>query len=178
MSLPLEKGTWDLDPTHTSIGFVARHLGFTKVRGTFSEYEAKIEAGDTLEDSKIEATIQLLSVDTGIKDRDDHLKSQDFFGASEDPTLKFVSTSIEQDGQDYKMNGDITINGKTVPTTLEVEFQGSAQDPWGNTKVGFEAEGEINRKDFGIDWNMPVGDGFLVSDKIKIQIDTQLVKQA
>ncbi len=174
MSLPIKQGTWEIDPSHTSIAFVARHLGFTKVRGTFTDYDAKINVGETLQDSSVEATVQLLSVNTGNEDRDNHLKSQDFFGASEDPTMKFVSTSISPDGGDYKLAGDLTINGKTLPVEFELSFDGVGQDPWGNTKAGFEIKGEVNRKDFGIDWNVPVGDGLLVSEKIKIQIDTQI----
>ena len=176
MSLPLEKGTWAADPTHTTIGFVAKHLGFTKVRGQFLKYETKIEAGETLEDSSIEVTVDLNSVTTGNEDRDNHLKGQDFFGASENPTMSFVSTAIKADGDEYKVVGDLTINGKTLPVELDVEFNGIAQDPWGNTKAAFEAKGEINRSDWGIEWNVPVGDGLLVSEKIKIEIDTQLAK--
>lgn len=176
MSLPLPKGTWSADPTHTSIGFIAKHLGFTKVRGSFTGYDVKVEVGDTLEDSSVEVNVDLLSVNTGNEDRDNHLKNQDFFGASENPTMEFKSTGITGSGEDYKLNGDLTINGKTLPVELDVEFGGAVEDPWGNSKAVFEARGEINRSDWGIDWNVPVGQGLLVSEKIKIEIDTQLVQ--
>ena len=174
MSLPIEQGTWNIDPTHTSISFTAKHLGFTKVRGSFEKYDATIVAGDSLENSSVEVNVDLLSVTTGNADRDAHLKGEDFFGGSDDTTMKFVSKSITGSGDDYKLNGDLTIAGKTMPVTFDVEFNGVAQDPWGNTKAGFEAKGEINRTDFGLNWNVPVGEGLLVSEKIKINIDTQL----
>jgi len=176
MSLPLAQGTWKADPTHTTIGFVAKHLGFTKVRGSFSEYDATVEVGDTLEDISIKATVNLNSVNTGNEDRDNHLRGQDFFGASDNPTMEFVSTKISGSGDEYTLVGDLTINGKTLPVEFDVEFGGVIQDPWGNAKAGFEAKAEINRSDWGIEWNVPVGDGLLVSEKVKIQIDTQLVQ--
>lgn len=176
MSLPLTQGTWKADPTHTTIGFVAKHLGFTKVRGSFSEYDATVEVGDTLEDISIKATVNLNSVNTGNEDRDNHLRGQDFFGASDNPTMEFVSTKISGSGDEYTLVGDLTINGKTLPVEFDVEFGGVIQDPWGNAKAGFEAKAEINRSDWGIEWNVPVGDGLLVSEKVKIQIDTQLVQ--
>lgn len=176
MTLPLPKGTWNPDTTHSTISFIAKHLGFTKVRGTFTGYEASVVVGDTLEESSITAKIDLLSVNTGNEDRDNHLKGQDFFGASENPTMEFVSTTIKGSGEDFKVVGDLTINGKTLPVELAVEFGGLIEDPWGNTKASFEATGEINRTDWGIEWNVPVGGGLLVSEKIKIEIDTQLAK--
>ena len=174
MSLPINQGSWIVDPTHSSIAFVAKHLGFTKIRGTFGEYTTDVQVGDSLENSSVKAEINLLSVNTGNPDRDAHLKGADFFGASEDPKMSFVSTSISGEEDDFKLNGDLTINGKTLPVTFTSEFEGTVTDPFGNLKAGFEAKTEINRKDFGIEWNVPVGDGLLVSEKIKVELDIQL----
>lgn len=175
MTLPIQAGAWTADLSHSRIGFIGKHLGgLAKVRGSFKEFELTVNVGETLESSSVTAKVDLLSVDSGNKERDDHLKSQDFFGASESPYIEFVSTSITGTPDEFKINGDITINGKTMPITFEAEFGGSTQDPWGNTKAGFEAKAEINRTDFGINWNVPVGEGLLVSEKIKIEIDVEL----
>lgn len=176
MSMPLEKGKWSAEPTHTTIAFIARHLGFTKVRGKFNEYTTEIVVGNTFEDSSIKAVVQLNSVDTGVQDRDNHLRSADFFGGKDDsPTMDFVSTKISGSGENYSVVGDLTINGKTLPVTLDVEFGGQIEDGWGNTRAGIEAHGEINRTDWGITFNLPVGEGFVISDKIKIEIDSELI---
>lgn len=175
MSLPIAAGPWTVDPTHSQISFVAKHLGFTKVRGKFNEFEAKVVVGETLETSSLHANVNLLSVDTGQADRDAHLKNADFFGASEKPEMTFASTSIVGTPDSFEINGDLTINGKTLPVTFKAEFGGTDVDPFGNTKAGFEATTEINRTDFGIDWNMPVGGGLLVSEKVKVELDIQLV---
>ncbi|MFN8015588.1 MAG: YceI family protein [Acidimicrobiia bacterium] len=175
MALPIEAGEWSADNSHSRIGFTGKHLGgLAKVRGSFKEFNLNVEVGDTLESSKVTATVDLLSVDTGNADRDNHLKSEDFFGASENPEINFVSTAISGTPDDFKITGAMTINGKTLPVTFDAEFGGSAQDPWGNTKAGFEAKAEINRTDFGINWNVPVAEGLLVSEKIKIEIDVEL----
>lgn len=175
MSLPISQGTWSLDPAHTQISFTARHLGIAKVRGTFEDFSATLTAGDSLEDSSVEVQVDLLSVTTGNADRDAHLKGEDFFGGRDDTQMKFVSTKITGSDDDFQLAGDLTISGKTLPIVLDVEFNGAVQDPWGNTKAGFEATGEINRSDFGLNWNVPVGDGLLVSEKIKIAIDAQFI---
>lgn len=174
MSLPIPAGTWVLDPTHSQISFIAKHLGFTKVRGTFGEFEGTVTVGEDLDSSSVKADVNLLSVSTGQADRDAHLKNADFFGASEKPEMNFVSTSIVGKPEHFELNGDLTINGKTLPVTFKSEFGGTEVDPFGNTKAGFEASTEINRTDFGIDWNMPVGGGFLVSEKVKVELDIQL----
>jgi len=174
MSLPIDQGSWVVDPSHSSIAFVAKHLGFTKVRGTFSEYSATVNVGDSLENSSVNAEINLLSVSTGSADRDAHLQGADFFGGSDDPKMTFVSTSVTGSEKKFTLAGDLTINGKTVPVEFEAEFEGTVVDPFGNTKAGFEAKTEINRTDFGIDWNVPVGGGLLVSEKVKVELDIQL----
>lgn len=175
MSLPIASGTWTADKSHSHLGFTARHLGFTKVYGSFGEYELEVNVGDTLESSSVKSTVDLTSVSTGNTDRDNHLKGADFFGNSDKPVMEFQSTAISGTPEDFKITGDLTINGKTLPVSFEAQFLGLVeQDPSGNTKSGFEAETEINRTDWGIDWNVPVGSGMLVSEKIKINLDIQL----
>ena len=151
-------GTWTIDPTHTEVGFVARHLMVTKVRGSFAT---------------VDVTVQMATVDTRNADRDTHLKSPDFFDVEAFPTMTFVATGF--DGEE--LTGDLTIKGVTHPVTFEVEFNGVQSDPWGNTKAGFEAKADIKRADWGLTWNAAIeGGGVLVSDKIKIVLDVQLAK--
>ena len=174
MSLPIDSGTWVADPTHTRIGFVAKHLGFSKVRGNFETNTVEVNVGDTLESSSVNVTVDLNSVNTHNADRDGHLKSADFFGGSDNPSMEFKSTSIKGTPDEFKIIGDLTINGKTLPIELDAEFTGTAVF-MDTPKAGFEAKGEINRSDFGINWNVPLGgDAFVVSEKIKIEIETEL----
>lgn len=171
----LTTGTWAIDPAHSEVGFVARHLMVTKVRGSFSDVSGTVTVGDTLADSTAEVTVQLASVATRSDDRDAHLRSADFFDVEHNPTMTFASTAF--DGE--TLVGDLTIKGVTKPVTLAVEFNGTQTDPWGNTKAGFEASGTINRSDWGLTYNAALeGGGVLVSDKIALAIDVQLLKQA
>lgn len=171
----LTPGTWTVDPAHTEVGFVARHLMVTKVRGTFADVEGTVEVAPDVTKSTVDVTVQMASVDTRSADRDAHLKSADFFDVENYPTMRFVSTSF--DGE--QLTGDLTIKDVTKPVTFEVEFNGEQADPWGNTKAGFEAEAEVKRADWGLTWNAAIeGGGVLVSDKIKIVLDVQLLKQA
>ena len=171
----LPAGTWNVDASHSELGFVARHLMVTKVRGQFKEFEGTVKVGDDLASSQVTAVVQLASIDTGSADRDAHLKSADFFGVEENPTMSFTSTEVTEDA----LTGDLTIKGITRPVTFDLDFNGLATDPWGNTKAGFEASTEINRKDFGLEWNVALeGGGVLVSEKVKINLDIQLVKAA
>ena len=171
----LTPGTWTVDPAHTEVGFVARHLMVTKVRGTFADVEGTVEVAPDVTKSTVDVTVQMASVDTRSADRDTHLKSADFFDVENYPTMRFVSTSF--DGE--QLTGDLTIKDVTKPVTFEVEFNGEQADPWGNTKAGFEAEAEGKRADWGLAWNAAIeGGGVLVSDKIKIVLDVQLLKQA
>ncbi|CCH75740.1 conserved hypothetical protein [Nostocoides australiense Ben110] len=171
----LTPGTWTVDPAHTEVGFVARHLMVTKVRGTFADVEGTVEVAPDVTKSTVDVTVQMASVDTRSADRDTHLKSADFFDVENYPTMRFVSTSF--DGE--QLTGDLTIKDVTKPVTFEVEFNGEQADPWGNTKAGFEAEAEVKRADWGLTWNAAIeGGGVLVSDKIKIVLDVQLLKQA
>jgi len=171
----LTTGTWVIDPTHSEVGFVARHLMVTKVRGSFADVTGTVQVADEVAQSVADVTIQTASVTTGTADRDGHLRSADFFDVENFPQITFVSTSFDGD----TLAGDLTIKGITKPVTLDVEFNGVATDPWGNDKAAFEATGELNRTDWGLTWNANLEKGgVLVSEKIKHVIDVQLAKQA
>jgi len=171
----LTTGTWAIDPTHSEVGFVARHLMVTKVRGSFTDVSGTVQVGQDLGESVANVTIKTASVSTGTADRDTHLRSADFFDVDTFPEITFVSTSYHGD----TLTGDLTIKGVTKAVTLDVDFNGVATDPWGNDKAAFEATGELNRTDWGLTWNANLEKGgVLVSEKIKLVIDVQLAKQA
>ncbi len=173
----LTTGTWNIDPSHSSVGFIARHLMISKVRGTFDSFSGTIDVADDLGASSVNVSIDLASISTGDAARDGHLKSADFFNVEGGTSMTFRSTSITANGTSGTMTGDLTIRGITKPVTLAVEFDGVAVDPWNNNKAGFSATGEINRKDWGIEWNAPLeAGGVLVGDKVKLQLDIQAVK--
>ena len=171
-------GTWALDPVHSSVGFVVKHLVVAKARGSFQDYAVDLVIGERPEDSKVDVTIQAASVSTGDEARDGHLRSPDFFDVEQFPTLTFRSTSVVPvDDTEWKVTGDLTIHGVTKPVVLDVEFNGVTQDPWGNTKAGFEASTEVDREDFGLTWNQPLaGGGVLVGKKVKIEIDLEVAR--
>ena len=180
-TLPLAPGTWTADPSHTTVGFVVRHLGLSKVRGRFDGVTAQLVVGDDLASSSVSAEIELGTVRTGNADRDAHLTSSDFFNAETNPTMTFRSTSIggegEGDDAEYTLIGDLTINGVTKQVELDVEFFGTSVFPMDqSTRAGFSATGTISRKDFGINFNAPVGaDKVMISDKVALDLDVQLV---
>ena len=175
--LAIEPGIWNIDPAHTAIEFTARHLVVTKVRGSFSKFSASIEIAEDITQSKITAEIDVASVSTGEDQRDGHLKSADYFDVEKFPNITFDSTSIAPAGNNYTLTGDLTIHGTTRSVTLDLEFNGVSKDPWGGTRSGFTASGELSRKDFGMEWNVPLeGSGFLVSDKIQLAIEIELIK--
>ncbi|MCG2623503.1 YceI family protein [Arthrobacter sp. I2-34] len=181
MTLPkeLSPGVWKLDMSHSEIGFTVRHAGISKVRGRFTSAEAEARVGESLADSTLHATVQTASFDSGDANRDAHVRSADFFDVEQFPVMTFKATSVEGDGEDYTLTGDLTIRDVTKPVELEVEFGGVAVDPFGNTRAGFTAETEISRKQFGLTWNAALeAGGLLVSDKVKISLDAALVKQA
>ena len=179
-ALPLPAGIWTADPSHTMVGFTVRHLGLSKVRGRFDGVEASVTVGDTVESSVVTATVDMSSVVTGNADRDAHLKSSDFFDAEQNPTMVFVSTSIAGAGEEFTLVGDLTINGITKPVELDVEFFGTSVFPMDqSTRAGFSATGSISRKDFGIEFNVPLGgDKVMIADKVAIELDVQLVAPA
>lgn len=173
-------GTWTLDPTHTEIGFQVRHL-MSRVRGKFESFEGTLVTSDDLTASKVEVSVDLSSINTGTADRDAHLRSADFFEVETHPSMTFSSTSVKQvSDEEFVVTGDLTIKGVTRPVELEVEFLGEGGDPWGGTRVGVEAKGQISRKEFGIDFNIPVAgaDKAMIGDTIKLLINAEAVLQA
>jgi polyisoprenoid-binding protein YceI len=173
-------GTYVLDPTHTRIGFVARHLMVTKVRGSFTEFEGSITVAEDVSASTATATIKTASVSTGSEDRDAHLRSGDFFDVESFPEITFANARITSaKGTDFAVTGDLTIKGVTREVVLDVELDGVAKDPWGGTRVAVTASTEIDREDWGLSWNVALETGgVLVSKKIKLEIETQGVLQA
>lgn len=171
------KGTWKIDASHTSVGFVARHLMLTKVRGRFTDVEGQLTIGPTLEESGVEVHIKSESIDTGSKDRDEHLRSPDFLDVDTYPELVFKSTQVELTGDTtLKVTGDLTVRDQTRPVVLEVEYEGSRPDLWGGTRASFSARTRINREDWGITWNKAIETGgVLVSKEVEIELDIQAV---
>ena len=172
-------GTWTIDPSHTEIGFSVRHL-VSKVRGKFEAFEGTIVTHDDLAASTVDVTVDLNSINTGSADRDNHLRSADFFEVETHPKMTFVSTGvIQKSDTDFVVTGDLTIKGVTKSVELATEFLGEGGDPWGGTRVGIEATAEISRKEFGIDFNIPLEGGkVMVGDKISIHINAEAVLQA
>ena len=174
-------GTWVLDAAHTNIAFVARHAVITKVRGKFTDFAGSLTLNaDSVTDSSAELTIQAGSFFSANNDRDAHIKSADFLDVENFPTVTFASTAVRHvSGNDFVVEGNLTIHGQTRPVSIAAEFTGIATDPWGNTKIGFEGKTSISRKDFGLTWNVALeAGGVLVSDKIDIELDVQAAKQA
>jgi polyisoprenoid-binding protein YceI len=171
-------GTYVLEPGHTTIGFVARHLMVTKVRGRFADFTGSITVADDLLQSSAELTARVQSIDTGNEQRDQHLRSQDFF-SDQHPELTYRSTSVAHvGGTAYRVVGDLTVNGVTRPVELDVEIDGVARDPWGGERLALSARGEIDREDFGVTWNVTLeSGGVLVSRKIVLEIEAQAVRQ-
>ncbi|MFD5626517.1 YceI family protein [Streptomyces sp. NPDC127072] len=172
-------GDYTIDPAHSTIGFVARHAMVTNVKGSFKDFEGALHL-DGSDPSKSTATldVKMESVETGSADRDGHLKSADFFKTDEFPTMTFRSTKAEAlGGDDYRITGDLSILGTTKPITIDLEFNGSATDPFGNQRVGFEGKAQIIRSEWGLSWNAALETGgVLVSDKIKLVFDISAIK--
>src|SRR3954467_13967686 len=177
VSPAIAQGTWNIDPSHSSVEFQVKHMGLATVKGFFSEFEGKLEVA---EDGTISAsgTVDPASLNTRSEQRDEHLRSPDFFDVENNPKLSFQSKSIEQvDGDPYRITGDLTIRGTTREVVFEGVTQGVDQDPWGNTRVGLEVVGQIERFEFGLNWNQALeSGGVLVGKKVKILLDLSLVK--
>jgi len=175
----LTTGTWTIDPTHTEIGFSVRHI-MSKVRGKFETFESTLTTTDDLVGSSVAVDVELSSVNTGTADRDNHLRSGDFFNVETHPKMSFRSTDVIVKGDnELVVSGDLTIKDVTKPFELKVELLGEGGDPWGGTRIGVEATGEISRKEFGIDFNIPLeGDKVMIGDKISITINAEYVLQA
>ncbi len=173
-------GDYTLDVSHSRLGFTARHAMVTKVRGQFQDFAgtAHVDATDPAA-SSVNVVLQVASVDTGSADRDGHLKSGDFFDAESFPEITFTSTSVERNGSDWNITGDLVIKGTTKSVTIPFEESGSAQDPFGNVRIGFEGRTTISRKDWGLTWNAALETGgVLVSDKIVLEFDISAIKNA
>jgi len=173
----LVAGTYAIDAAHSEIGFTVRHL-MTKVRGTFQEFAGEIVVKDSLEESTTAVTVELGSVHTRSEQRDGHLRSGDFFDAENSPKMSFVSTALKPEGDDYILAGELTIKDVTKPIELAVEFLGVDQNAYGQTIIGFEASAGISRKEWGIDFNVPLEGGkLLIGDKVDIHLDVQAALQ-
>jgi polyisoprenoid-binding protein YceI len=174
-------GDYTIDPSHSTIGFVARHAMVTNVKGSFQEFTGSLHLdGTDPAGSTASLDITMNSIETGSADRDGHLKSADFFRTDEFPTMTFRSTKAESlGGDDYRITGDLEILGTTRPVSIDLEFNGTAKDPFGNERVGFEGKAEILRSDWGLTWNAALETGgVLVSDKIKLNFDISAIKNA
>ncbi|MFB9315682.1 YceI family protein [Nocardioides plantarum] len=173
-------GDYTIDPAHTRLGFVARHAMVTKVRGHFDAFTgtAHVDTANPAA-SKVDLAIEAASVTTGNADRDGHLQTADFFGAAEHPQITFSSTEVSRDGSTWTVTGDLTIKGTSKSITIDFDEVGSAQDPFGNTRVGFEGGVTVNRSDWGLNFNAKLDTGgVLVSEKIKLEFDISAIKNA
>jgi polyisoprenoid-binding protein YceI len=172
-------GTWVVDPTHSSVGFAVKHMGIATVRGRFTEFEGRLEVGTDLASSRAYGKVDVASITTNDDDRDAHLRSADFFDVEHHPEMTFESTRIEAiDDESSRVFGNLTIHGVTREVRLDVVVSGTDQDPWGNTRVGLEAVGMINRSDFDMKFNQALGSGNkLVGDKVTISLDISAVQQ-
>ncbi len=175
----IKAGTWAIDPSHSDISFTVRHVMVSKVRGSFTSFEGNVTIGENPLESSVEVTIDLASIDTRDAGRDAHLRSADFFGVDSHPTATFRSTAVYAREDGYALDGELSIHGVTRPVSLELEFNGTSTDPWGGSRAGFSATTELSRKDFGMDFNIPLdGGGVVVGDKVKLQVEVEAVLQA
>jgi polyisoprenoid-binding protein YceI len=172
-------GTFDLDPAHTAVGFIARHLMVSKVRGSFGKAGGTLTIAEDPLASTVEVSIDAASIDTGVTDRDNHLRSADFLDVERYPSLIFRSTRVEHAGDNqFVVLGDLTIRDVTREVRLAVEFEGLARSPWGKEVVGFTATTEIDREEFGVTWNMALETGgVVVGKKVKIEISAEGIRQ-
>ena len=169
---------WNIDPAHTSVGFVARHLGLSKVRGQFAGFRGEVEGDPSdITTAKGWFEVDMESIDTGNADRDAHLKSADFFDVEKFPTMRFVGKRIERSGGGYRVVGDLTIKDVTKEVALDYEHGGEVTDPFGIRKIGGTLTGTVKRSEWGLTWNVPLeSGGWLVSDNIKLEIDVQVAE--
>jgi len=174
-----QPGTFTIDPTHTRVGFVARHLMVSKVRGSFTDVSGEIVVTEDPTASTASVTIQAASIDTGVADRDNHLRSGDFLDVEKFPQLTIRSTGLEVTEDGFQLRGELTIKDVTREVTLDAEFEGVARSPWGQEVIGFTATTEIDREDFGITWNQALETGgVLVGKKVKVEIELEAIRQS
>ena len=169
-------GTWTIDPTHSEVGFSVRHMMVSKVRGKFAAFAGDLVTGDSPASSSVTATIELASIDTGNTDRDNHVKSADFFDVDHHPVMTYTSTGVRTSGDHFVLDGNLLLRGVTKPVALRLELGGFGPDAFGGYRVGFSASGEILRSDFGIDFNAVLeAGGVIVSDKVTINLEIEAV---
>jgi polyisoprenoid-binding protein YceI len=175
----LPPGTWKVDPAHSSVEFAVKHMGIATVRGKFTKFDGTLEVGPTLAESRAYGKVEVASIDTGEPDRDAHLRSPDFFDADSYPEITFESTRVEPiDDDSSTVHGNLTMHGVTKDVKLEVVFEGTDTDPWGNERVGLTATGTLNRSDFDMKFNQALGSGnLLVGDRVNMSLDISAVKQ-
>jgi len=172
-------GTWTIDPLHSEVGFSVRHMMVSKVRGKFTKFSGELVTGESPLASSVTADIDLASIDTGAEQRDGHLRSPDFFDTENHPAMSYRSTGIRAKGDGYVVDGELTLKGVTKNVPLTLELNGFGPDPYGGTRAGFTATGEINRQDFGVTWNAAMEHGgVVVSDKVNILLEIEAVLQA
>ena len=178
--LGLTAGTWTIDTGHSHVGFTVRHLMVSKVRGEFADFAGTISVADDLLASSVDATVNATSVNTRDAGRDEHLRNRDFFAIEQHPTWTLRSTALRAThDRTFALHADLTIRGVTQSVEFDLEFHGVAPDPWGGTRLGLTAQTTINRKDFGVDWNLPVdGGGVVVGDKVTITLEIEAIRQA
>src|SRR6478735_390376 len=169
----LTQTKWAIDPTHTEVQFKVKHLVISTVTGFFKKFSGSVESeGDDFNGANVNFTLDTNSIDTNQADRDNHLKSADFFAAEQYPTIDFTGSLTKVDDSEYTLDGSLTIRGTTKAIVLNVDFGGTVVDPWGNTRAGFEINGKINRKDFGLNWNaLTEAGGMVVSEEVKLHIN-------
>lgn len=173
-----QAGTWAIDPVHSEVSFSVRHMMVSKVRGRFGKFEGTIVTHDDPLQSAVTANIDLVSLNTGSEDRDNHVRSADFLDVENHPTMTFRSTGVREGGDGLLLDGELTIRGVTRPVTLNLEVNGFGPDAFGGTRNGFSATGEINRSDFGVSYNGPIpGGGTVLSEKVTINMDIEGVLQ-
>jgi polyisoprenoid-binding protein YceI len=174
-------GTWAIDPVHSEVSFTVRHMMVSKVRGRFDKFEGSIVTGENPLDSSVTASVDLSSINTGQEQRDAHIRSADFFEVETYPTMTFTSTGVRADGDDFLLDGNLTLKGVTKPVTFNLEVSGFGPDSYGGTRVGFSATTEINRLDYGVSFNGPipgVPGGVAVSEKVTVTLEIEGVLQA
>ncbi len=179
-TISIPTGTWNVDPAHSTVGFAVKHMGIATVRGEFTEFDGTLEIAEDLSGARAYGTVKAQSVNTSEAQRDEHLRSPDFFDAAQYGDLTFESSAIEAlDDEEYRIYGKLTIHGVTNDVVLRAEVQGTDTDPWGNERVGLEVTGQLSRADYGMKFNQALGSGnMLVADKVKLALDISAVKQA
>lgn len=168
-------GTWDIDPAHTDVGFVVRHLMVTKVRGRFDDVQGQIVTAENPLESSVDITIDLRSVSTNNKQRDDHLRSPDFFEVETHPVMTYRGSGVRQEGEKFVLDGELTLKGVTKVVPLTFELNGFTTDPWGGTRAGFSATAQLNRKDFNVNFDGVQNGIAVVADKIDITIEVEAI---